>query len=298
MPYRRGTMARTFLGSLLCISLFATLTVATQVYTSNLYGADLLLSLQSAISSKGCLGGLCVCAEYNRDWGGVLSTGIPLPSVLADRTPDNFDEVKATERGRRQVNRIADSMPIAGQILDTCRWSRELFSEKFIHVLKDLQQQTRNSAKIESVKAAICELSETVDDPEPEGEGTQVPLFSLYLRYKQRYLADKTEVDKKIKSARNSLTAEEFQEWYNEHQENMKCTVDSAYQKWEIFGSKRKVEDLMFKHDIISDSSAVTNAIGLYEAVRDLQTRSDNLAEGTMPVSLTPDGWEQLTERK
>ena len=291
-------MARTFLGFLLCVLFLATFTVPTRAYTSNVYGADLLYSLQSAISSKGCLGGLCVCAEYNRDWGGILSTGIPLPSVLADRTPDNIDEVKATERGRRQVNRVADSMPLVGRVLDTCRWSRDLFSEKYLGVLKDLQQQTRNSAKIESVKAAICELNEAVDDPEPEGEGTQVPLFSLYLRYKQRYLADKTEVDKDIKSARNSRTAEEFQEWYNEHQENMKCRVDSAYQKWEIFGSKRKVEDLMFRHDIISDSSAVTNAIGLYEAVRDLQTRTDNLAEGTMPVSLTPDGWEALTERK
>ena len=291
-------MARTFLGFLLCVLFLATFTVSTRAYTSNVYGADLLYSLQSAISSKGCLGGLCVCAEYNRDWGGILSTGIPLPSVLADKTPDNIDEVKATERGRRQVNRVADSMPLVGRVLDTCRWSRDLFSEKYLGVLKDLQQQTRNSAKIESVKAAICELNEAVDDPEPEGEGAQVPLFSLYLRYKQRYLADKTEVDKDIKSARNSRTAEEFQEWYNEHQENMKCRVDSAYQKWEIFGSKRKVEDLMFRHDIISDSSAVTNAIGLYEAVRDLQTRSDNLAEGTMPVTLTPDGWEALTERK
>ena len=285
-------------GFLLCISVFTTLTVAAPDFTSNVYGTDLLYHLQSAISSKGCLGGLCVCAEYNRDWGGILSTGIALPSVLADKTPDNFDEVKAVERGRRQVNRIADSMPTVGQVLDTCRWSRELFSEKFIRVLKDLQQQTRTSAKIESVKAAICELNEAVDDPEPEGEGAQVPLFTLYLRYKQKYLADKTEVETDIKSARNSLTAGEFQTWYNEHQENMKCKVDSAYQKWEIFGSKRKVEDLMFRHDIISDSSAVTNAIGLYEAVRALQTKTDNLAEGSMPVSLTPDGWEQLTERR
>lgn len=291
-------MARLVAGLLLCISFFTTLTVATADYTSNVYGTDLLFNLQSAISSKGCLGGLCVCAEYNRDWGGILSTGIALPSALADKTPDNLDEVKAVERGRRQVNRVADSMPIVGQILDTCRWSRDLFSEKFIHLLTGLQQQTRTAAKIESVKAAICELNEAVDDPEPEGEGTQVPQFTLYLRYKQRYLADKTAVEMDTKTARDSLTAEEFQIWYNERQENIKCRVDSAYQKWEIFGSKRKIEDLMFRHDIVSDSSAVTNAIGLYEAVGALQTKSDNLADGSMPVSLTPDGWEQLTERR
>lgn len=283
---------------LLCVSFFTTLTVATSGYTSNVYGIDLLFNLQSAISSKGCLGGLCVCAEYNRDWGGILSTGISLPSALADKTPDNVDEVKAVERGLQQVYRIADSMPIVGQILDTCRWSRELFSEKFIHLLKDLQQQTQTTAKLDSVNSAICEMNEAVDDPEPVGEGTQVPQFTLYLRYKQQYLADKTAVEMDTKRARESLTAEEFQIWYNERQENMKCRVDSAYQKWEIFGSKRKVEDLMYRNDIVSDSSAVTNAIGLYDAVGALQTKSDNLAEGTMPATLTPDGWEQLTEKR
>jgi hypothetical protein len=266
-------------------------------YSSNVYGMDVLNRLQNAISSKGCVGGICVCSELNREWSGVFSSGVTLPSILA-RDPSSVDEAQEIQRAIRQVNRIADSMPRANRILDTCKWTRTLFSEKYFKLLEKMVQQTTDDAKVEAVKAAICELNEPVPDPEPVGDITEVPLFLLYLRYKQEYFTAKDELAQKVLKERESRTDDDFKKWYQDNLEILRCDVDSAYQKWEIFGNKRKVEDLLVENDIVADSSLITNSLGLYTAVRDLQPTTDNVAEGTMPVTLTPAGWEKILDSR
>ena len=271
----------------------ATLSVSASEYSSNVYGMDILNRLQTAISSKGCVGGICICSELNREWSGVFSSGVTLPSILAEE-PSTADEAKEVNRALRQVNRIADSMPRADRILDTCKWTRTLFSEKYFMLLEKMVEQTTEDTKVEAVKAAICELNEAVPDPEPVGDVTEVPLFLLYLRYKQEYFTAKDELAQKIQKEREARTDEDFKKWYQDNLEILRCDVDSAYQKWEIFGNKRKVEDLLVENDIVADSSLITNSLGLYNAVRDLQPTTDNLAEGIMPVTLTPEGWQEV----
>nr|WNS50041.1 IgGFc-binding protein-like protein 2 [Halisarca dujardinii] len=279
---------------LLCTLVTAVLCNSEQ-YLSNVYGVSVLNRLQAAISSKGCVGGICVCSELNREWSGVFSTGVSLPSVLA-KDAATADETQDIQRAIRHVNRIADSMPIANRILDTCKWTRTLFSEKYSSLLEKMNQQTTEDSKVEAVKAAICELNEAVPDPEPAGDVTEVPLFLLYLRYKQEYFGAKDELARKILKEREARTDDDFRKWYQDNLEILRCDVDSAYQKWEIFGNKRKVEDLLVDNDIVADSSLITNSLGLFTAVRDLQPTTDNVAEGTMPVTLTPSGWEAILD--
>ena len=253
-------------------------------------------SLQVAITTQGCAGGICICSELNREWSAVLSCGVPLSPILAVTTPSNTDQAQEKLRAERQFNRILDSMPYVGRVLDTCKWSRTLFSEKYRKLLLKMDEQTTNDSRVEAVNVAICELNEPVPDPEPTSDVTEVPLFTLYLRYKQQYFAAKKEKERQELTQRQELTDAEFQQWYQDNLELLRCDVDSAYQKWEIFGNKRKVEGLLMDNDIVPDSSEITNALSVYNSVRDLQLPTANVAEGLMPTALQPDGWQQILQ--
>ena len=265
-------------------------------FSSNVYSIDVSNRLQTSIATSGCGGGICVCSELNREWSAVLSCGVPLSPILAVTTTTNVDQTQEKMRAERQFNRILDSMPYVGRVLDTCKWSRTLFSERYRKLLLKMEEQTTNDSRVEAVNVAICELNEPVPDPEPVGDVTEVPLFTLYLRYKQQYFAAKKEKQRQELAQREELTDAEFQQWYQDNLELLRCDVDSAYQKWEIFGNKRKVEGLLMENDIVPDSSEITNALSVFNSVRDLQIPTANVAEGLMPTSLSPSGWQQILQ--
>ena len=104
---------------------------------SNVYQSEILKELQEAIHASGCIGGLCVCSENNRLWSGVFSNGVSLPSLISG-TPTTADDIREAQRAYRQVYRIADTMPIVGRLLSTCKWPLTAFSQMYSDTLKIL----------------------------------------------------------------------------------------------------------------------------------------------------------------
>ena len=282
----------------LCV-LMSISTVTGELLGSNVYLVSILESLQNLIQSSGCTGGLCTCAESNNVWSSVFTRAFSLPSLISSPQV-NLDRIKERDRSYFLVYRLADSLPSRpDKIISTCRWpNSEIFSRKHLEVVDLIEKQAQTHSRSDEAEANVCKLIEEVRDPDPIGDIIEVPLLTLYDRYKVLYFEEKIIYEDTVRRQQDDLTEAEFEEWYNANQEILNNKVDSAYQKWEIFGSKRYVEQLLMEGGIMFDSSLLLNAVSSYRAVRQLLVYQYPDEEDLIPVTLSPEEWERAFYKK
>ena len=132
---------------------------------------------------------------------------------------------------------------------------------------------------------ALDKLIELVPDPE---NSSQIPLFDLYTKLKKAYHNEQQKVDKTFREKKTQLETEDYQLWLERNYHILDAQIETAYQRWLLYGQKQLTENYLSHLDVASSENPLEKA---RLALRLSGSISEDWSHRVYPVSLSPSNW-------
>ena len=164
--------------------------------------------------------------------------------------------------------------------------SMAIIYENILNQLEVKGFNEKTQAQKERYVKAIDYLAEEIADPLDVTQN--VTRFQLYRRSQDLYNSKRLEMENTIAERRSSLTAIEYEHWFQRNYPSLNSQVEGAYTEWLIFGQKEIVE--LYKSYLDVESPG----IDLEEARMALRAAGLSALDRTRtvyPVTFVPSNW-------
>ena len=150
--------------------------------------------------------------------------------------------------------------------------------------IKNLEDQGKPIVAL--YKKAVEFLNEVV--PHPEDLDKKVTRLALYEQYNQLYNVRRLEMEDIIEEKRKNLQYIDYELWFQRNYPSLLSKVESAYNKWLIFGKKEFCEIYITYLDTGSAAKSLEEA---RTAMRSAGVTSLDRTRTIYPVSFEPSDW-------
>lgn len=182
---------------------------------------------------------------------------------------------------------LVDSMPSANPMngQDTGKSLSNIYSS-ILHEIKLKGLDTKTQSEKAIYNQSVSYLNEMVLDP--NDTSSKVPRLSLYERFRDQYNDRKLDMEDMIEMKRNTLSALDYELWFQRHYPSLQAKVESSYTKWMIFGEKEIVELHITNLDTGASGQMLEDA---RMALRAAAVTSLDRTRTIYPVSFEPSDW-------